>query len=178
MRSPSFPTVTRTVIPSTSTVAQHRGSLVYKSLRENRNHMPWNERTMMATDPGDKDHDKNRDRSKKSDSHRLTERSRGRSPLCRDHGGDRTSNSKCERLCGQDSPSDSHKSKQRCTKEAPVLHMNVRGRAPPRVNLCHLRPCSIPLLYRHCAGCLRISQNPALHICPSIRVGARFLPST
>ena len=56
--------------------------------------------------------------------------------------------------------------------------MTIRGRTPPRVNLCCLHPCSIPLLYRHCTGCLRISRNPALHTCPSIRVGARFLPST
>ena len=87
------------------------------------------------------------------------------------------SNSKCERLHRQDSPSDSHKSKQRRERSASPSCEHVRGHAPPRVDLCCLCPCSIPLLYRHCAGCLRISRNPALHICPSIRVGARFLPS-
>ena len=48
MRSPSSLTATQTVTPSTLTVA-HRGSLVYESLRENRNHTPWNERTRIAT---------------------------------------------------------------------------------------------------------------------------------
>ena len=66
---------------------------------------------------GDKDRDRNRDRSKKSDSRRATEWSHGRSPLRRDHS-DRTSNSKHERLHGQDSPSDSCKSKQRRERSA------------------------------------------------------------
>ena len=66
----------------------------------------------------------------------------------------------------------------RDAEEAPVHHTTIRGHALPRVDLCHLSLCSIPLLYRCCAGCLPISRNPALHTCPSIRVGARFLPST
>ena len=66
----------------------------------------------------------------------------------------------------------------RDAEEAPVHHATVRSRALLRVDLCCLRPCSIPLPYWCCAGCLPISRNPALHTCPSIRVGARFLPST
>ena len=62
--------------------------------------------------------------------------------------------------------------------EAPVHHATVKSRALPRVDLCHLHPCSTQLLYRHYADCLLTSRNPALHTCPSIKVGARFLPST
>ena len=66
----------------------------------------------------------------------------------------------------------------RDAEEAPVHHTTVRSCALPRVNLCCLCPCSIPLPYQYCTGCLPISQNSALHTCPSIRVGACFLPST
>ena len=66
----------------------------------------------------------------------------------------------------------------RDAEEAPVHLANVRSRTLPRVDLCHLCPCSILLPYRRCVGCLLISQNPALHTCPSIRVEARFLPLT
>ena len=127
---------------------------------------------------GDKDRDRNRDRSKKSNSCRVTEQSNGRSPLCRDHGGDHTSNGKYERLHMGRTVHPIAVKASRDTKEAPVLHATIRGHTPLRVDLCCLRPCSIPLLYRRCADCLRISRNPVLHICPSIKVGARFLPST
>ena len=66
----------------------------------------------------------------------------------------------------------------RDVEEALVHHATIRSHALPRVNLCRLRPCSIPLPYRYCAGCLPNSRNPALHNCPSIRVRVRFLPST
>ena len=66
----------------------------------------------------------------------------------------------------------------RDAEEAPVHHVTVKTRTLLRVDLCHLRQCSIQLLYRRCADCLLTSQTPALHTCPSIRVGARFLPST
>ena len=46
---------------------------------------------------GDKDREKNCDKSKKGDSRCVTERPHGRSLLRRDHGGDRTSNGKHER---------------------------------------------------------------------------------
>ena len=54
----------------------------------------------------------------------------GRSPLCRDHGGDCTSNGKCERSRGQDSPSDSHKSKQRHGRSTSPSHDRKRSRTP------------------------------------------------
>ena len=49
----------------------------------------------------------------------------------------------------------------RDAEEAPVLHTTVRGHALPRVNLCRLHLCSIPLLYRHCAGCLPDLPEPS-----------------
>ena len=62
--------------------------------------------------------------------------------------------------------------------KVPVQHATIKSRTLPRVDLCCLHPCSTQLLYRHCADCLLTSRNPALHTCPSIRVGTRFLPST
>ena len=176
-RSPSSLTVTRIVTPSMLTVVQHRGSLLYESLRENRNHTPWNERTRMATGPVIRTMTKIVIGPKRVDSCRVTEQFHGCSPLHRDHGGDRTSNGKCERSHGQDSPSDSCKSKQRCRRSASPAHDHKRS-CTPRVDLCRLCPCSIPLLYWCCAGCLLISWNPALHTCPSIRVGAQLPPLT
>ena len=126
----------------------------------------------------EKDRDKNRDRSKKSDNWHVIERSRGHSPLCRDHEGDHTSNGKCERSHVARKVHPTAAKTSRNAEEAPVHHMTVRSRTLLRVDLCHLHPCSIPLLYRCCAGCLLISQNPAQHTCTSIRVGARFLPLT
>ena len=66
----------------------------------------------------------------------------------------------------------------RDTEEVPVHHTTIKSCALPRVSLCHLCPCSIQLFYLCCTDCLLTSQTPALHTCLSIRVGARFLPST
>ena len=46
-------------------------------------------------------------------------------------------------------------------EEVPVHNTTVRSRALLRVNLCHLCPCSIPLPYRHCAGCLPDLPEPS-----------------
>ena len=61
--------------------------------------------------------------------------------------------------------------------EASVHHATVKSCTLLRVDLCRLHPCSTQLLYQHCTDCLLTSRNPALHICPSIRVRAHFLPS-
>ena len=78
----------------------------------------------------EKDCDRNHDRSKKSDSWCATEQSRRCSLLCRDNEGDCTSNGKCKRLCGQESPSDSHKNKQRCGRSTSPSHDRKRSHTP------------------------------------------------
>ena len=67
----------------------------------------------------DKNCERDRDRSKKSDNRHVSEWSHGHSPRHRDHEGDRTSNGKRERSRGQESPSDSRKTKQRRGSTSP-----------------------------------------------------------
>ena len=130
MRNPFSPTITRIVTPSTLTVAQHWGGLLYESLIENQNHAPQNERTKIATGLAKKDHNKNCDRSKKSDSRCVTEWSCGHSPLCKDHEGDHTSNGKCERSRGQESPSNRRKNKQRHRRSTSPSRNRKKSRTP------------------------------------------------
>ena len=103
----------------------------------------------------DRGHDKNphreRDRSKKGDSRRTSEQPHGRSPRCPDHEGDRTSNSKCERSCGQESPSDSRKTKQRRGRSASPPRDRKKSRTPegrplPPLPMFHSTP--LPALRR------------------------------
>ena len=155
----------------------HRGSLLYESLRENQNHVPWNERTRMATGLVIRTMTKIVIGPKRATAFMLQNGPAGIShyaetteviaPAMANVRGhtDRTVHLIATKA-------------SRDAEEVPVLHMTIRGCASLRVELCCLCPCSIPLLYQCCTGCLQISQNPDLHTCPSIRVRARFLPST
>ena len=181
MRNPSSPTVTWIATPSPLTVAPHGEGLLYESQRENQNHGPQNARTEIATSPvigtvtkivkgiriGPKRATTNVFQNGLTGILHDTETTKVITPAmasARDHVGRRVHPTAAK-------PS-------RDAEEVPVHHMTIKSRTLPRVDLCHLHPCSIQLLYLHCTDCLLTSQTPALHTCPSIRVGARFLPST
>ena len=73
------------------------------------------------------------------------------SPLCRDHRGDCSSNGKCERLRGQESPSDSRKSKQRCGRSTSPPHDCKRPCTPegrPLLPPPMPHPTPLPALHR------------------------------
>ena len=180
-RNPSSPTVTRIITPSLLTVAPCGGGLLYESWRENRNHGPQNARTKIATSLvkgtatkiakgigiGPKRATTDMFQNGLMGILRDAETMKAIAPVMantRDRMGRRVHPTAAK-------PS-------RDAKEAPVHHTTVKSHTLPRVDLCHLHPCSIQLLYRRCADCLLTSRTPALHTCPSIRVGAHFLPST
>ena len=177
MRNPFSPTVTRIVTPSTSTVAQHGGGLLYESLIENQNHAPQKKRTKIATHLakrtvtkiviGPKRATADMSQNGPTGVPCYAETTKAITPVmvnARDRADRRVHLTAAKT--------------SRDVEEALVHHATVRSHTLPRVDLCCLRPCSIPLPYQCCAGCLLISQNPALHNCPSIRVGVCFLPST
>ena len=125
----------------------------------------------------DKNRERDRDRSKKSDNRHVSERLAG---ILRDTETTKAITSVMANAtdCAGRRVHLTAAKPSRDAEEMPVHHVTVKSRALPRVDLCHLHPCSIQLLYRRCADCLLTSQTPSLHTCPSIRVGARFLPST
>ena len=180
MRNPSSLTVTQIITPSLLTVAPHGGGPLYESQRENRNHRPQNARTKIATSLVKGTVTKIAKGIRIGPKRATTdvfqnglvgilcdaETMKAIAPVMantRDHTGRRVH------------PTAAKPSRD---AEVPVHHATIKSHTLPRVDLCCLHPCSTQLLYRHCADCLLTSRNPALHTCPSIRVGAHFLPST
>ena len=133
----------------------------------------------------EKDCEKNRDRSKKGDSQRITEWSCSHSLLCRDHRGDHTSNGKHERSCGQESPSDIRKNKQRHGRStSPSCNCKKsctpEGQPLPPPPIFHSTP--LPLLHRLSSdlpepSSAHLSFNQSQSLLPSLELGGGYARS-
>ena len=97
----------------------------------------------------DKDCDRERERSKKSDNRHGSDQPCRHSLQCKDHDSEHSTNGKCERLHGHESPSDSHKTKQRCGVSTSPLCSHKKSRTPehqplPPPPMFHSTPLAMP----------------------------------
>ena len=103
---------------------------------------------------GDKNRDREHEKSKKSDNWHGSDRPHGCSPRCKDHDGayEHHANGKCKRSHGHDSPSDSCKTKQRWEMSASPSHDCRKSHTPER------RPLPPPPMFH--AMPRRLSSDP------------------